>query len=540
MKPVRVAMSLIKFNAEKQRSISLAFMLPLLSLVIATLACARADIPVTEAGGPRSSPSPTLLPASPSADPEASPTITVASPLEIATPIFERPEPVVSPTFPATPTTVLDEQPEVMLYEAAPGDTVRTVAIRFGVIPEEVTSPDALPSDGSMIDPGQLLLIPRRLLETGPDENLIPDSELIFSPHATDFDVVAFASNQGGYLSNYRQIVGSVWRSGPEVVEIVARNNSVNPRLLLALLEYQSGWVTDPTPPSGDAFTYPMGVIDRQHIGLDRQLTWLANELGNGFYGWRAGTMTELDLQDGSSFRLAPDLNAATVALQYYFSIDHSFSSWTEAISEGAFVETFSGLFGDPWSYEYIIYEPGVEQPELSLPFLPGRLWSFTGGPHGAWERESAWAALDFAPAASESGCVLSEDWVVASAPGQVIRSENGTVVIDLDGDGRENSGWALLYLHVDKDGRVAEGEFVEEGDRLGHPSCEGGTATGTHVHIARKYNGEWILADGPLPFMLSGWVAQAGSRPYQGALVRDGEEVLACSCASQETLIWK
>ena len=145
---------------------------------------------------------------------------------------------------------------------------------------------------------------------------------------------------------------------------------------------------------------------------------------------------------------------------------------------------------------------------------------------------------MDFAPGASESGCVLSEDWVVASAPGLVIRSENGTVVIDLDGDGRENSGWALLYLHVDKDGRIAEGELVEEGDRIGHPSCEGGTATGTHVHIARKYNGEWILADGPLPFVLSGWRALAGLRRYQGALVKDGEEVLACSCASYETLI--
>jgi LasA protease len=283
-----------------------------------------------------------------------------------------------------------------------------------------------------------------------------------------------------------------------------------------------------------------MGHLDSRHMGLQRQLTWLANELGNGYYGWRAGTVTELRFGGGLSMRLAPTLNAATVGLHFYFSLDSSLSNWETAIIEGAFLETYTRLFGDPWSYEYFIFEPGVEQPELILPFFPDRIWSFTGGPHGAWERESAWAALDFAPAASESGCVLSEDWVVASAPGQVIRSENGTVVIDLDGDGRENSGWALLYLHVDKDGRVAEGEFVEEGDRLGHPSCEGGTATGTHVHIARKYNGEWILADGPLPFTLSGWIAQAGLRPYQGALVKDGEEVLACPCASQETLIWR
>lgn len=502
------------------------------------IACTRADVPPPGAigSGDLPSPSPPATSLTQESLSEATQAVVLSTPS--ATPRAIQPEPVISPTFPATPTLALEEAPEILLYEAAPGDTVRTVAIRFGVTIADITSPDPLPSGGGMIDPGQLLLIPSRLTDVGPGEWMIPDSELIFSPHATDFDVVDFVASQGGYLNSYREIVGSVWRTGPEVVEIVARNNAVNPRLLLALLEFQSGWVTDPAVPSGDAFNYPMGHSSRQDMGLQRQLTWLANELGNGYYGWRAGTMTTLQFRDGSSIRLSPDLNAATVGLHYYFSLDRSVPNWEAVILGGAFLETYRNLFGDPWSYEYIIFEPGVEQPPLILPFLRGRIWAFTGGPHGAWERESAWAALDFAPASSESGCVLSTEWVVASAPGQVIRSENGTVVIDLDGDGRENSGWALLYLHVDKEDRVAEGEFVEAGDRLGHPSCEGGIATGTHVHIARKYNGEWILADGPIPFSLSGWVAQAGSRPYQGALVKDSEEILACTCASQETLI--
>jgi murein DD-endopeptidase MepM/ murein hydrolase activator NlpD len=138
----------------------------------------------------------------------------------------------------------------------------------------------------------------------------------------------------------------------------------------------------------------------------------------------------------------------------------------------------------------------------------------------------------------TESGCAISSDWVVAAASGVVVRSDTGIVVLDLDGDGREQSGWALLYLHIATNGRVEEGTLLEEGDLIGHPSCEGGIATGTHIHIARKYNGEWILADGPLPFELSGWVASAGSKPYQGALTKDDEIVLACPCATQETLI--
>jgi len=55
---------------------------------------------------------------------------------------------------------------------------------------------------------------------------------------------------------------------------------------------------------------------------------------------------------------------------------------------------------------------------------------------------------------------------------------------------------------------------------------------------MARKYNGEWIPADGPLPFVLSGWVAHAGAKPYQGTLTRDGETVTASTVGSYESRI--
>jgi murein DD-endopeptidase MepM/ murein hydrolase activator NlpD len=147
-------------------------------------------------------------------------------------------------------------------------------------------------------------------------------------------------------------------------------------------------------------------------------------------------------------------------------------------------------------------------------------------------------AALDFAPAGDRSGCTETNAWVLASAPGQVVRSGNGVVVLDLDGDGNEQTGWAILYLHIATDGRIANGTWVETGDLLGKPSCEGGRATGTHVHMARKYNGEWIAADGPLPFVLDGWTAHAGKAPYYGTLTRDGETITASQVGSYESRI--
>jgi LasA protease len=527
----------MKARERTNRSIDKRAWMAFTVLAFALLACARANVAPSAAIGSGELPPPTSKPT------EVEDTPAPTAPVPTAPPATEtpaKPEPIVSPTFPATPTSaaVETEEPQTLVYEAQPGDSLKSVAIRFGVLPEEVASTDVLPAGNSMIDPGQILLIPKRLGETSPVERWIPDSEVVFSPNASSFDIDAFVSSQPGYLKLYRETVYGKWRSGAEVVGLVARNNSVNPRLLLVMLEYQASWLSNPTRPEGDDFQYPMGMIDPQIPGLYRQLTWLANELGNGYYGWRSGTLTELRFEEGKPLRLAPELNAGTVALQYFFSLDQTSSAWRSEWDSKSFLDVFTGYFGDPWAYDYPLFEPGVEQPPLILPFIEGHLWSFTGGPHGAWEHESAWAALDFAPAASVTGCYQSEDWATASAPGIVVRSEDGVVVLDLDGDGREHSGWALLYLHIAEEDRIQEGELVAAGDLIGHPSCEGGIATGTHIHIARKYNGEWILADGPIPFNLEGWVAQAGSNPYQGALVRGDEEVLACTCATRETLI--
>ena len=91
--------------------------------------------------------------------------------------------------------------------------------------------------------------------------------------------------------------------------------------------------------------------------------------------------------------------------------------------------------------------------------------------------------------------------------------------MLDLDGDGDERTGWNIFYLHLASDGRAQVGDQLKQGDPVGHPSCEGGTSTGTHVHIARKYNGEWLPAegvDGILAFNLEGWVPHNGDQPLR------------------------
>jgi hypothetical protein len=108
-------------------------------------------------------------------------------------------------------------------------------------------------------------------------------------------------------------------------------------------------------------------------------------------------------------------------------------------------------------------------------------------------------------------------------ADGLIVRSDNGAVVQDLDGDGNEQTGWTLLYLHIESRERVQAGTYLQAGAPIGHPSCEGGYAPATHLHIARRYNGEWIAADQDIPFNLDGWISSGTGEVYQGYLTKDG-----------------
>lgn len=483
---------------------------PTASALVTTLVVPTASLTLT---APASTPTP---------DPSATPAPT-QTPTNIVTPALAEVTPVANPT---------------LFYTTISGDTLPALAVRFGVLPEELVAPNGLVGSTTLAE-GQLLVVPQRDLgERTSAVRLIPDSELIYSGSAAGFDAEQFATEHGGYLAHYSLFADKINREGGDVVLLVAQHHSVNPRLLVALLEYNSGWVTNPHP-TGDALAYPMGYVHPYKQHLYTQMYWAAAQLSTGYYGWRAGTLTEIRFLDGTALRLDPTLNAGTVALLYYFAQMHSREQWVFDSGPDGFMAVYQNFFGDPFARTLDSLIPAdLAQPPLRLPFLPGHTWYFSGGPHGAWLHGGggAMAALDFAPGSLEGGCAESLEWVTAAAAGKIVRVDNGSVLLDLDGDGREATGWVLLYLHIGEKDRITEGALVEAGDRLGHPSCEGGTSTGTHVHIARKYNGEWISADGVVPFNMSGWIAHNGAAEYLGTLTRDGLTVVACTCTAAWT----
>jgi LasA protease len=437
----------------------------------------------------------------------------------------------------ATPTARLDYE----TYFVQPGDTLAVIAAAFQVDLGLLMEVNGL-TDPNVLNVGQALSVPPVDPPQGPDLILIPDSELIYGPASTYFNVADFAAKQGGYLAAYQEEVDGAPLNGPAIVARIAREYSVNPRLLLAVLEYRSGWVTNAAQPDENAMDYPLGWYDDPYrMGLYRQLAWTADRLNYGYYVWRVHGIYSWMLADGSVYAIAPTINAGTAGIQYLMGRFYGKNAWESSVGENGLIAVYRGFFDEPFSYLFDPVVPeGLPQPVMQLPFEPGEVWYFTGGPHGGWGDGSGWAALDFAPPGEPMGCILSNAWVTAAASGLVVLSENGVVVQDLDGDGFEQTGWTVLYLHIDSHERVAAGVTLNPGDRLGHPSCEGGYSNGTHVHLARRYNGEWISADGSLPFVLDGWVSEGTGVYYDGYLRQNNQVIEAWNGNRSENQIWR
>lgn len=451
------------------------------------------------------------------------------------TPIPGSPEVTPTPDPPRPQPTM---RAEAEWYVVAPGDSLGAIAARYGVGPGQIILANGI-LNPDLLSVGQALEIPAPIVQPeGPSYKVLPDSALVYGPASILFDLGNFSGSWSSYLNTYSETVDGVELSGPGIVLQVAEQYSIDPRLLLALLEVQGGWVRSATV-NGVAGTYPLGHIAPGSEGLFAQLSWAADQLNLGYYRWKSGWAGPFVFGDGRVVPAGSGINAGTAGVAQVFSQLVDVETWRQVMSEGGFAARYRELFGDPF---LTAIEPLVPQaPEgaaMRLPFEDGTTWSFTGGPHPAWGSGAAWAALDFAPPGNALGCVWSNAWVTAVGDGPILRARNGEVVQDLDGDGHEQTGWVILYMHIHSTDRVQPGQLVHAGEAIGHPSCEGGLSNGTHVHLARRYNGEWIAADGPIPFNLDGWISGGLGAEYDGTMTRGGVRLEACGCRNDQNQI--
>jgi LasA protease len=461
------------------------------------------------------------------------PTATFPVPANEATPW---PTPVPTPTSAVPPMPIpTPSGPPTDAYVVQPGDTLGAIALyRCGCAMEELVTLNNI-DDPASLQVGQTLLVPVNADRAAPNYPLLPDSEVVYSPAYVDFDVAAFIQEQGGYLAEYFEIVNGEELNGAQILELVAGRYSVGPRALLALLEYRAGWVTD-TPENDTELYYPISSHYGAQAGLHFQLAWAAHYINEGYYTYKRDGTLAYRLADGGRVLAAEGLNAGTVGIHNVLARACDLETWAGAVSPHGFVRTYKTLFGDPYARAIEPLIPAdLNQPPMLLPWEGGHTWYYSGGPHPAWGDGDAWAALDFAPPDVRGHCAVSNERATAAAPGLVLRSGDGKVTIDLDGDGYEQTGWVLFYLHVVPADHVRAGTVLAQGDVVGYPSCDGGMADSSHLHVARRYNGEWLDAGGPVPMVLSGWTAVSGLGAYDGELIKGSQVREACECWEDE-----
>ena len=458
------------------------------------------------------------------------------SPVPTETPIStETPIPSPTPKFAGDP--VRQRRPkympgELVDYTAMDGDTMPALTARFHTTEAEIRAANPiLPEHVTTLPQGLPMQIPIYYRSGwGSSYKILSDAQFVNGPADKGFSARSYTDRQPGWFKYYNVWADSRNQRGGELIDYISNVYSISPRLLLAILQYMTGALTDPNYRDDFNTASVLRMPGESSKSLSGQLNQLAEFFNDHYYSYKSGDFTEYELQDGSLIRIDPWLNACSAVLQAYFAKVLTPEEYYEAIGPDGFVRLYKEMFGDfPEVEDFPAHLPGsLEQIELRLPFKDGEAWTYTGGPHTAWGSTHPYSAVDFAPPANAHGCFVSYAEVIAPHAGNIVRTGTGMAMLDMDEDGDERTGWVMLFLHLKTESIPPVGTHMEMGDVMGHPSCDGGTSSGTHVHIARKYNGEWMPAGGVIPLNLDNWIAEDGAEKYEGKMRRYSSYVIA------------
>lgn len=351
-------------------------------------------------------------------------------------------------------------------------------------------------------------------------------SDSFFDPqrfsYAPDFyqpEIQAFLDVQPGPLKDVRFQIGD--RSQPFAEVLVGMSNlySINPQIMLALLEQQSGLLST-AEPSQEQLAWALGFRgeNERHRGLYSQFRWgiitLRHALRDYGLGWQTGELPDLKFADDSRMEVSLDewslpryavarvLAPTTTPEQLPARLD-------------AFLATYTRLFDDPRTVPDDWPEPSA--PFLSLPMeRPHRVTSFfdhntpflhqNGALTAFWGNTEALLSYD-----GHTGwdyAMRPPDPVLAAAEGRVVfagNSDDGCrtpargVIID-HGNGYRTLYWHLHTLDVEA------GQQVERGAQVGIAGATG-CAFGPHLHLQVQYLGRdidpygWCSSETPDPW---------------------------------------
>ncbi len=399
--------------------------------------------------------------------------------------------------------------------------------------------------------------------ETAPGDilpEILSDGQFVDGPNVGAFELETFLNAQPGILKapEYRN-----------VIQDQADYFGINPKVLLTVIEMQSGLVTNPSP-TPQAIANPIGYGDTP--GFVAQMQRVAGRLSESFYWYlydyqpkRTGSSPSipLTLRDGTAVQVAGQSNAGTYAMQSVLAEDLDAQRWAKAVSlesPDGFSRTYRRLFpdDDPLDSSNIV---GVNSTPpsnlLKLPYSCNDTWKFLQGPHDVGGNcgppnysDAPRSSLDFGPGTSCSGTPPEDRWITAAAAGTVLGVSCNGCLVKID----HGNGWQTHYFHV-VNAQVSSGQSVSKNARIGNPSCRpsygadcgscGGFASGSHhVHFSILQNGAYQPIDGT---SLEGWTVHetgcyAGYLTKGDVTVNEGGTVTSevcggcCGCGSLAT----
>jgi murein DD-endopeptidase MepM/ murein hydrolase activator NlpD len=334
-----------------------------------------------------------------------------------------------------------------------------------------------------------------------PRDPLFDPARLSYAHNFTTPQIQAFLEERGSGLARVRFQVGDRSHSFAETLVGLTSLYSVNPRLMLALLELHAGLVSAPAP-SAEQLAWAMGYRGDGggRRGLYSQVRWAARELrwATRDYSLRGDQPPPaISFADGARQEYGAD-----VALNRYV-LARVLGPTTNAPGLGprmdALINTYARLFEDP--------RLAPEWPPLAEPFLtrpmdrPFPVTSFfdhdapflvqNGSLRTFWGRSETDSSIAYDGHTGWDFAMAPPDRILAAAPGTIIfagNSDDGcasparAVILE------HGNGYRTLYWHLSRVD-VELGQFVERGAPLGIAGSTG-CSTGPHLHFQVQYLG--------------------------------------------------
>jgi LasA protease len=270
-------------------------------------------------------------------------------------------------------------------------------------------------------------------------------------------------------------------------------SKTVNPNLVLALMEMQSGLVSSQDSKDRDR---PFGVLSSE-TGFRPQLIDILTNLTNTFYD----VLEEQELEFEKSGRLEEQATAGTRALTGLLGPELN-----------QFFDSYQTLFNRSLVGDKALVATHMEKnnpPSFQLPWPRGDQW-MGGGAHGHDGRSTPYSSLDYARRWPSWGGAVN--WVHASHGGTVFVYSSCYLEIV------HSSGWTTGYYHLDQI-QVSHRSTVSQNQRLAlyasnraQALCQGGSSTGPHVHLTLINNGRYQSLQG---HTFSGWSVNIGRWSY-------------------------